>query len=982
MMPKAAMMANARPDMMWHGAPNTPQSHGAVSVVTTVYPGMPAFAGPPQTYNTSTTHPNGNSMFGNASHGPPPSSSYVGQPGPVTKTPSSSSTYGPMDGGLYGSPHDVQHHQGYPSHGQVNDFASSAPRHAVAINAAAQATAAAVATATATATAVAIDQSQFQSYQQPLQYGNQSYQPQMGMMAPNHHQPDPYAANPGMMTQQRHPLPSPYVPVQSGLRPTRAPAPNMARYSSNVVSRGPSSMGPVESFNQHQYGVSGTPAPGMGPPNMAILSQRPMAMQQQQQQQQHAVGMYGSPNVNNASNMYQQQQRFASNDIRGQQYQGPMAVSNSGPVNAGYGQMAGPAPMQNNYGHQVNGAALNYQNRGNNAAYGGPIAALPNNPTPPLTPAATGGAPQGPAGFGLNAGVPPTASQGDDTEPRLTLPVKNGTILAPFRLEHNSPVSQHMFTLDERTYQMLMSNINFDLQLKCFHADDKAMANNWPHNANIQICVNGSPVIVKSVERPLYIKMLCQKQQNTLQVAVQQCCCSHLFCLSVVSRPSIESVVREVTRTRTLPTDQCVEKIRGFFNSGEAAQVRGSSGECNPDIEQMSVTMSLKCPITMKRIKIPARGKECKHPQCFDLAAYFEINKDRSNWQCPICKRPAAMESLEIDQYVLQILSKLSNFDAEEVTVDSTAMWKPVMKQPTPQSGENSAGPSVKEEEADVPCGSAKRFKPDPGYSPAPWNQPSSVPPPSTTHFQSPVYNRSESVLSPFYQANNSPSAAASFPSSVGTPGSAGPAFGSPTTQRQTAPKPSKPGAMPMTPQQMTNPPSASMPSNMVEANSQMQPSSVGFGGGCATQQTQNPVFSGSSYPTSAAESGAAGGYQNNGAGSSNTGLSDFPDFTFDDSDLLGSGDMAQTSGGLLNDPEEWMKYLTDPSDFGPFGMPPNDQQRHPNYQDQTSTSSAKYSTSSNVANAASANNTYRNSSYSSSELASMDDILALLRKN
>lgn len=39
------------------------------------------------------------------------------------------------------------------------------------------------------------------------------------------------------------------------------------------------------------------------------------------------------------------------------------------------------------------------------------------------------------------------------------------------------------------------------------------------------------------------------------------------------------------------------------------------SGNGNPEIVQMSINMSLKCPITMKRIDLPARGQECRHPQ-------------------------------------------------------------------------------------------------------------------------------------------------------------------------------------------------------------------------------------------------------------------------------------------------------------------------------------------------------------------------------
>ena len=38
----------------------------------------------------------------------------------------------------------------------------------------------------------------------------------------------------------------------------------------------------------------------------------------------------------------------------------------------------------------------------------------------------------------------------------LTFPVRDGVILPPFKLEHNMPVTQHMFYLKETVYQMLM----------------------------------------------------------------------------------------------------------------------------------------------------------------------------------------------------------------------------------------------------------------------------------------------------------------------------------------------------------------------------------------------------------------------------------------------------------------------------------------------------------------------------------------------
>ena len=44
----------------------------------------------------------------------------------------------------------------------------------------------------------------------------------------------------------------------------------------------------------------------------------------------------------------------------------------------------------------------------------------------------------------------------EDTELRLTFPVRDGTVLNPFRLEHNLAVSNHEFHLRDSVYQTLV----------------------------------------------------------------------------------------------------------------------------------------------------------------------------------------------------------------------------------------------------------------------------------------------------------------------------------------------------------------------------------------------------------------------------------------------------------------------------------------------------------------------------------------------
>ncbi|XP_070495304.1 zinc finger MIZ domain-containing protein 2 isoform X1 [Chironomus tepperi] len=336
-----------------------------------------------------------------------------------------------------------------------------------------------------------------------------------------------------------------------------------------------------------------------------------------------------------------------------------------------YGNAGANAGYQNIQGfHQQDGRNLNYQH-----------SPVPGNPTPPLTPASS---------------MTPYISPNPDVKPnivhseelRLTFPVRDGIILPPFRLEHNLAVSNHVFQLKPTVYNTLMCRSDLELQLKCFHHEDRQMNTNWP--ASVQVSANSTPLEIdrgenKNTHRPLYLKQVCQPGRNTIQITVSTCCCSHLFVLQLVHRPSVRHVLHTLLRRNLLPAEHAVAKIKRSFAQGHI-----QSPQTNPSgvptidkdgsmDQQQSLKVFLKCPITCKRITLPARGHDCKHIQCFDLEAYLQINCERGNWRCPVCNKPALTEGLEIDQYMWAILNTLtSQQETEEVMIDAQANWKAI----------------------------------------------------------------------------------------------------------------------------------------------------------------------------------------------------------------------------------------------------------------------------------------------------------------
>jgi len=224
-----------------------------------------------------------------------------------------------------------------------------------------------------------------------------------------------------------------------------------------------------------------------------------------------------NPYARNGPNMMPQQRQNTPpyNNAAAQQY-----YNNAG---AGY---------QNMQGFQQDGR-MNYQH-----------SPVPGNPTPPLTPASSMTPYISPnpdvkpnivhsklsllleAPAGLTTEANATSVTGEEL--RLTFPVRDGIILPPFRLEHNLAVSNHVFQLKPTVYNTLMCRSDLELQLKCFHHEDRQMNTNWP--ASVQVSANSTPLEIdrgenKNTHRPLYLKQVCQPGRNTIQITVSTCCC-------------------------------------------------------------------------------------------------------------------------------------------------------------------------------------------------------------------------------------------------------------------------------------------------------------------------------------------------------------------------------------------------------------------------------------------------------------------------
>ncbi|XP_054895268.1 zinc finger MIZ domain-containing protein 2-like isoform X2 [Poeciliopsis prolifica] len=670
----------------WQQGPNQPT--GSLSVVTTVWgvPNPPAGQGlGGGGMGPGAGAPGGPMMPGSGGPGVSAGTgAYLGQPG--YGEPGKGYLYGRNGGGYGGAPGGYSaSYPPAPGGSRGSEFTQAAAAAAVA---------AATATATATATVAAIQEKQNQemSYgqmaapgyssqfmglsaprgptrgppsmgsmygpgtgqQRVPQHPNYGAGPQQGHMRPPQGLKRPYGSEsfPGM--SQQYGVPS-GISVMSG--------PGVAGASGGA---GPAGPGPYSGPNMQYH-----PGPGSAPQCSGSAPSYKMPLPQ--------YSPSGGPN----SQFYKDQFNSQTGNLNA----GP-AGGAAGGYNA-FNQQAGPGRGLPGY----------------------PSSPVPGNPTPPITPGSSLAPPYMSPGNtevkpmassflpdikpNMAALAPPAGNPSDDL--RLTFPVRDGVVLEPFRLEHNLAVSNHVFQLRESVYKTLIMRPDLELQFKCYHHEDRQMNTNWP--ASVQVSVNATPLTIKrgdnkTSHKPLYLKHVCQPGRNTIQITVTACCCSHLFVLQLVHRPTVRSVLQGLMKKRLLPAEHCVTKIKRNFSSGSIPGTPGLNGE--DGVEQTAIKVSLKCPITFRRIQLPARGHDCRHIQCFDLESYLQLNCERGTWRCPVCNKTALLEGLEVDQYMLGILIYVEHSDYEEITIDPVCSWKPVPVKPDIHVKEESDGPVLK----------------------------------------------------------------------------------------------------------------------------------------------------------------------------------------------------------------------------------------------------------------------------------------------
>jgi E3 SUMO-protein ligase PIAS1 len=103
---------------------------------------------------------------------------------------------------------------------------------------------------------------------------------------------------------------------------------------------------------------------------------------------------------------------------------------------------------------------------------------------------------------------------------------------------------------------------------------------------------------------------------------------------------------------KTTSVEQLVARIAGGNRISIQQVLRefGKAGDDEDDLVATSLVLSLRCPLSWMRFRVPCRAMACAHNQCFDAASYLMLQQQGPLWLCPVCQKPAPFDQLAVDE--------------------------------------------------------------------------------------------------------------------------------------------------------------------------------------------------------------------------------------------------------------------------------------------------------------------------------------------
>ncbi|XP_026822723.1 E3 SUMO-protein ligase PIAS3-like [Rhopalosiphum maidis] len=151
--------------------------------------------------------------------------------------------------------------------------------------------------------------------------------------------------------------------------------------------------------------------------------------------------------------------------------------------------------------------------------------------------------------------------------------------------------------------------------------------------------------------------------QNTLKITWSEEPHEYLAGVYVAQKLTWNDLLVELKKRPVRASDKTKELIK-------------KSMENDADMGVDSMFATVKDPLTKLRMKLPARGVDCIHLQCFDAIQFLQMNEQKQTWTCPLCKKKIKFENIEVDEFFLNMLESPNlSEECENVILLKDGTW-------------------------------------------------------------------------------------------------------------------------------------------------------------------------------------------------------------------------------------------------------------------------------------------------------------------
>ncbi|CAK7241831.1 MAG: hypothetical protein STHCBS139747_003302 [Sporothrix thermara] len=233
----------------------------------------------------------------------------------------------------------------------------------------------------------------------------------------------------------------------------------------------------------------------------------------------------------------------------------------------------------------------------------------------------------------------------------------------------------------------------------------------WP--VNIFITVNGTPLFARrqshnSKDLPVNITEQVRVGVNQVEVAIPEeghkagPCPNFFFGVEVIETAHRSRTVLNIEKYGVQEPQITIDKINARLQSTV-------SDDDEFTVLQDSIFVDLADPFSAKIFRVPVRGAQCQHIECFDLFNWlntrppsgpattncqhqFDCQCPKSReptlpdkWSCPICSKDARPGSLRIDRFMVDVYNKLKDTGmldkVKSIFVGRDGKWNPAAMQ-------------------------------------------------------------------------------------------------------------------------------------------------------------------------------------------------------------------------------------------------------------------------------------------------------------